>query len=175
MKLRLYAGTINYHESDEEWQNLHADVTERPIWRRDVGPVDPEFYIDFSSAISMTHLADLRFHEIVCHHVLEHMHPEQATNALANFFEYLRPGGVLDVEVPDFNEVCYAYANGDLDEEGAQQWVYGEKLPHHSEPDTHRSLHTAASLLRALRVAGFEEVPERIEAGYAARYRAVKP
>jgi len=40
--------------------------------------------------------------EIRAHHILEHFKPENKVRVMALFYELLKPGGILDIEVPLF-------------------------------------------------------------------------
>ena len=40
--------------------------------------------------------------EIRAHHILEHIRPENKVKVMALFFDLLKPGGMLDIEVPLF-------------------------------------------------------------------------
>jgi len=40
--------------------------------------------------------------EIRAHHILEHINPENKVKVMALFFDLLKPGGILDIEVPLF-------------------------------------------------------------------------
>lgn len=40
--------------------------------------------------------------EIRAHHILEHLRPENKVKVMALFFKLLKPGGILDIEVPLF-------------------------------------------------------------------------
>lgn len=171
-KRRLIAGTINSWPDDGEWVNFHLDVSDRGIWSRELDmTVQPDFVCDLAS---MPIFRDGMFDEVRAHHVLEHLAPDHAVMALAEVLRVLVPGGVLDVETPDIDRVCHAYVAGELDQDGLAQWLYGEQLPNHETSDSHRSLWTVDTLGRALRDHGFVS-GQPIDAGYATRYRAVKP
>ena len=38
--------------------------------------------------------------EIRAHHILEHFKPENKVKVMALFYDLLKPGGILDIEVP---------------------------------------------------------------------------
>lgn len=44
----------------------------------------------------------IRIDEIRCHHLLEHIRPEYKIKVMRLFYDMLRPGGILDIEVPLF-------------------------------------------------------------------------
>lgn len=175
MKIRLIAGTINHWADDDEWLNFHLDVNPRPIWDRSLSMgVLPDFVVDLAEPSEMAVFRDGMFNEVRLHHVLEHMAPPWVPVALAQIHRILTPGGILDIEVPDIEKVIRAYALGELDFPGLQQWVYGEFLNDgHRAADTHLSAWSESKLADALRDAGFQPGGPA-EAGYAARYWAVR-
>lgn len=175
-KFRLVAGTINHYEAEEGWMNVHLDIAPRPIWH---GPllvaVLPDIVADISDRSEITSsLRGAMFDEIRLHHVLEHVAPSRAGDALANCAWLLRDFGTLDVETPDFLRVARAWLEEELDDPGVEQWVYGEDLGENGTPaDSHRSIWTRPKLAGALAAAGFDP-GEPIDAGHAVRYRATR-
>lgn len=172
MKLRLHAGTINHWPDEKGFRNYHVDISPRPIWDRSINmAVLPDFVADIAS------LNDFRpgtFDEIRCHHVLEHLARARASLALEELHRVLKPGGTLDIEVPDVGKVCKAWLYDDLGHDGLVQWLYGEELPYHEPTDSHRYGWTGQLLRAALTDAGFEPGDE-VDAGLACRFVAVKP
>lgn len=172
MKRRLIAGTINHWADDAEWANYHLDISDRGVWSRDLETfVKPDFVTDIAAMIEVP--AET-FDEVRAHHVLEHLKSDRVEVAIEEVRRVLKPGGVFDVEVPDVGKVCLAYADGDLDLAGLRQWLYGETLAEHETADSHFSAFTAEWLAGILADHGFEPGDE-IDAGHAARFRAVKP
>lgn len=174
LKHRLIAGTINRYAPEDGWRNWHMDVSERPIWSAELAmSVRPEFVMDLGSPEVQAAFRPGMFDEIRSHHVLEHMSWPQAGLAVANARYLLKQSGIFDVEVPAVDKCIDAYAAGELSLEGLQQWLYGEELPEHQPGDSHRTAFTVSRLRGLLADNGF--VPgDEIEAGYAARFRAVR-
>lgn len=172
MKHRLIAGTINHWPDTEEWQNWSLDVSPRPVWSSDLSiAVLPNFVADIAGGLP--EFRSGMFDEIRCHHVLEHLTYRGAADAVLTFFRILRPDGVLDVEVPDFERISAAFAAGDLDWDGLQQWLHGEQLPQHQAGDSHRTSWTEPELRTVITRAGFD-LGHREESGLALRIRAWK-
>lgn len=170
MKTRLYAGTINRRYPEPGWINVHLDITDRGVWDPELEMnVLPEVVADIAKELPM--FRDGMFHEIVCHHVLEHLTVEQATHATRAFHRVLVEGGVLDLETPDVDMVCKAWAERKLDLPGLQQWLYGEYLG--DDADLHRTAYTMHTLNLLVVKNGFE-IAESFYNGYAATVRAVR-
>lgn len=169
-QFRLIGGTINQYLPEDGWENVHLDIANRQIWHQGLSIlVQPDLIAD----IAELQLPDESFDEIRYHHVMEHLPRERADMALAEAFRVLKIGGVLDIEVPDFDAVVRRWLDGDLDHDSAMQWVYGEHLSNHESGDSHRYGWTSALLSEALDASGFALV-EPIDAGLAVRFRATK-
>jgi SAM-dependent methyltransferase len=53
--------------------------------------------------------------EIRLHHTFEHFSRQWALKLLSNWHRWLKPGGVLVIEVPDFDELAKRYVSADLE------------------------------------------------------------
>jgi SAM-dependent methyltransferase len=186
VKERLILGTINYVPSEDGWHNTHCDASSRQIWNSDSGGVDVDFVMD---AAELTFL-DSSFDEVRMWHTLEHLTARRGRQAVGHVFRVLRPGGVFDVEVPDMDILCLewmrigeeffsgAVSEDEYDEQrrGLLQWFYSEDVegvlddPH---LNAHLSGWTEDLLSVLLSDVGFQ-VGDRVEAGFALRYRAQK-
>ncbi len=102
--------------------------------------------------------------EIYSRHMLEHLTFDQAKRTLAHWAEMLRPGGVLDINVPDLEaasrqlnlEGLSPYVPHQVtNEEHALRALYGWQ--NHPD-DFHRSGYTESLLRRALSEAGFDSI-----------------
>lgn len=172
MKYRLIAGTINQYQPEEGFTNIHMDISPRGIWLGDLKfAVLPDV---IGNIANMPDFRDEMFDAVRLHHVLEHLDYDSAISALHETWRVLKPGGILDIEVPDFDRVVRAWIAGELDDKGLQQWVYGEQLKNHEPGDSHRWGWWETPLRRELQIAGFE-VGEREETGLALRFVATKP
>jgi predicted SAM-dependent methyltransferase len=172
VRTRLIIGTINAWPDDTEWRNFTLDVQPRGIWHPELNMiVQPDFVAD------MTMLADFRdemFDEIRAHHVLEHVTRDDGVKALEQISRIVKRGGILDVEVPDLDRVTAAYTAGEIDADSARQWLLGEQLANHRDPDTHRMLWTEDELRVALEHSGYR-VGAREDTELALRFRAARP
>jgi 2-polyprenyl-3-methyl-5-hydroxy-6-metoxy-1,4-benzoquinol methylase len=176
VKLRLLAGTINDYTAEEGWKNYTLDVAERPVWDHDLeGFVMPDFIADITDGVELAGLREEMFDEIRFHHVLEHVPVDRAPAAVKTLFRLLKPGGELDIEVPNVDAFVRAYSDGELDLAGLSQWVLGEQLSSHTIYDCHRSVWTEQTIRGVLNAAGFRTPHEKIHVGYAIRFRAAKP
>lgn len=171
-RYRLVAGTINRYRAEDGWENVHVDVSPRAIWHPglDMG-VLPEFVADIAS---MPQFRDAMFDEVRAHHVLEHLTGDHGRLALREFNRILVPGGCLDVEVPDMDEIAKAWLDRRFSTDELQQWIYGEQLSNHEPGDSHRYAWDNAALRTALSDAGFL-TPTRMPGDLALRFRALTP
>lgn len=170
MKVRLLAGTINHWQDDEEWRNVHLDITDRPIYDSELNMMlAPDVVADLADELPM--FADESFDEVRCHHVLEHMNYERATLAVQSIHRVLKSDGVFDVETPDMGKIAKAWVNREHKESDLQQWIHGEDLQ--GAYDGHRYSFSARSLKTLIQNAGFQIV-ETPPTGLAVRYIAKK-
>jgi predicted SAM-dependent methyltransferase len=92
------------------------------------------------------------FSLLYCSHILEHCHRFAIVATLASWRNYLKPGGILRLAVPDFDAIVNWYADtGILDD--VMGLLYGRQ-------DYHLNRHTVVfnhqTLTRDLKRAGFE-------------------
>jgi predicted SAM-dependent methyltransferase len=123
----------------------------------------------------MVDFRDEMFDEVVMHHVIEHLPLREARSAFSETLRVLKVEGTFDIEVPDIDRVVRAWLADELDDDGFQQWVYGEQLTNHEPGDSHRYGWTESNLVRELNEAGFRLDHPREETGLALRFIARKP
>lgn len=170
-KVVLVAGTINHHPDTEDTRYVHLDASPRGIFDAELNIFfAPDVVADLSDELPM--FPKGIFDEVRCHHVLEHMTFEQSVLAMQAMARVLKPGGVLDVETPDFSLVAEAWVARGLNHKQLQQWVYGEDMK--GEFDVHRQALDATTLRGLVESAGLK-VTEAPDAGLSCRVIAVKP
>lgn len=170
MKVRLLAGTINHWQDDDEWRNVHLDITDRSIYDSSLNMMlRPDVVADLADELPM--FENEVFDEVRCHHVLEHMTYERATLAVRAIHRVLKHDGVFDVETPDMGRVAKAWVDQAHKESDLQQWIHGEDLG--GAFDGHRYSFSARSLKTLIQDAGFK-IMETPETGLAVRYVAQK-
>ncbi len=99
-------------------------------------------------------------------HVLEHIHPDRLGFVLGEFLRVLKPGGRVEISVPDMEELCKQLLSGNYK---ALEGIYG--IPIQGTP--HLTGFTSELLKDKLRDAGFVRVVVRKENGLTAT--AFKP
>lgn len=138
------------------------------VWTRGVDYV--------GSASGRMPFADNTFSTIYASHVLEHVPWYQVTDVLCEWYRILRPGGSVEIWVPDGLKIAKAFVDAENDEpSGIDQdgwyrfnptkdpalWAsgrifsYGDGKGTPSHHNWHRSLFSERSLMRHLKIAGF--------------------
>ncbi len=160
MRYRLIAGTINWYKPERGWFNIHLDVSDRGIFKHGEGFVQPEYVADIAN---MPDVETEHYDEVRCHHVLEHLHRQRAPLAIREFHRVLKPGGVLDVQVPDMRWLARQLADEKIPDDGILTVMYGEDCAHWTDGDAqvHHWGFTEETLTALLVDNGFE-VMERI-------------
>lgn len=139
---------------------LQVDLRDAPgIFRADIRKLPEDWANQFDIARS--------------HHVLEHFGFGETEEVLAEWFKIIKPGGYLEVHVPDMESVAQAIVDGRMDiwVQGAifgdqghpfwQQTPYGgydenqRFLSHSYQHNHHKAGFTAKSLAESLHKAGF--------------------
>lgn len=87
--------------------------------------------------------------EVRASHVLEHFPHTQIAAVLADWVRALKPGGVLKIAVPDFQQIAQAYLEGQ--NVPLQGFVMGGQI---DPDDFHRAIFDAESLVELMRAAG---------------------
>lgn len=97
-------------------------------------------------------VADNSVDRLYCSHVLEHFGHRETLDVLKEWVRVLKPGGILQVAVPDFHWCHVAYAQGRKDVP-VEAYLYGGQT---DENDFHKSAFTEESLRVLLHAAGLE-------------------
>jgi predicted SAM-dependent methyltransferase len=166
VKLRLLAGTINDYTAEDGWKNFTLDVSERKVWDHDLESfVMPDFLADVADGVELADMREEMFDQIRFHHVLEHIPIDRAPAAVRTLYRLLKPGGELDIEVPDVDVIVRAYIAGDLALEGLAHTIY----------DCHRSVWTERTIRGVLSASGFRTPHSKSVSEYAVRFLARRP
>lgn len=173
MKYRLIAGTINRYEPEEGWENIHLDASPRPIWHPGLGmAVNPEMVEDLAD---LSVFKNKLFDAVRLSHVLEHLTGNDGVKAIYEVYRVTKPGGTLDIEVPDLDQLCSSWLAGDRPRADLLQWFYSEDFP---MPDAHLNAHrygyNEETLRELVAEAGYVNI-EREDAGLAVRLLAQRP
>ncbi len=136
----------NYYKSEV----TRADVLSK---RKEPRYVVADRFQDITSLDYSQNSADL----IVCVQTLEHLTKEEVDRALNNWHSILKPGGVLHVDVPDFEETAKLLLAQDSEE--AKEWYY--RLIYGSQKDNfsiHKDGYSEKKLRNILGEHGFREI-----------------
>ncbi|MBT0957764.1 methyltransferase domain-containing protein [Alphaproteobacteria bacterium KMM 3653] len=135
--------------------HLGCGVKHIPGWFHiDALPLD---HVDHVGPVEdLSFIEDNTVELIYACHVLEHFGRKTYTEALAEWFRVLKPGGVLRIAVPDFNAAATLYKAGTLPNgiEGVRGLVCGGQRDQY---DFHGMIFDEASLSEALKGLGFSE------------------
>ncbi len=96
---------------------------------------------------------------IVCVQTLEHLTKDEVSRALENWHTILKPGGVLHIDVPDFEETARLLLAQDSEEE--KEWYY--RLIYGSQKDEfsiHKDGYSKEKLSRILTSHGFKNLTQ---------------
>ena len=168
MKLNVGSGVPRGSYCQPEWLNID-DAPE--------GTIRPKAGVNFQkiSVLAMPEDWANKFEEIHCVHMLEHMNRNLRQQVMTALHRVLVPGGLLCLEVPDFEEVVSnlhaAYMTRDL--ESIHIWktsIYGKQR---YDGDAHHWGFDAEHLKELAQKAGFHEMetwtnsnPEKMISGH---------
>ena len=116
-------------------------------------------------------VADRLYDLVYASHVLEHIPWFKTARALREVFRILKPGGVLEVWVPDFDKILEAYGAGRCGDDWRKHnprsdpwlWFNGRLFTYGPAPNWHRAVFDARSLRSRLKQAGFGNVHKLTE------------
>lgn len=92
--------------------------------------------------------------EIFTAHLLEHLTPTQAEEAIVHWKSLLKPGGVLAIVTPDFHYLAKSYLEGGIPlDEMTNLYVFS-----YVQESLHRSLWDQANLFQLLMRHGFKDL-----------------
>jgi predicted SAM-dependent methyltransferase len=93
--------------------------------------------------------------EIRACHLLEHFSYTETVYILKGWRSILYPGGKIHIEVPNFSWQTRAHTNGEITDEEAVYYIYGEQ---NYEENTHKAGFTEELLQANLIAAGFKDI-----------------
>lgn len=139
------------------------------------GKSGPELFYDKSLFIARWGLDSLpfqndRFDLVYAAHVLEHVSWTNTQAALKEVFRVLKPGGGVEIWVPDFQYLVECYLQRKCGDDwrhenptgDAMTWLNGRLFTYGPEPNFHKACFDSKSLARHLLDAGFTN-PLRID------------
>jgi predicted SAM-dependent methyltransferase len=111
-------------------------------------------------------IADDTYDLLYASHVLEHVAWFRTTLALRETCRVLKPGGVLEVWVPDFTKIVDSFRRGRCGDNWRKhnplghpwRWLNGRVFAYGPEPNWHKAVFDAQNLRDHLREAGFVDV-----------------
>src|SRR5215471_235356 len=128
--------------------NLDYPLTEHSVQRKSVAD-------QFANLLDLKYPAET-IDEVRLHHVFEHFSRPHACALLAGWNSWLKPKGILHIEVPDFEETAKAvlssFASGQAQAVGLRH-IFGSQEAHWAY---HLEGYTAARLGKFLEQFGFE-------------------
>ena len=98
------------------------------------------------------------YDEIYASHVLEHFYPDETPQVLKNWFQALRPGGVLRLAVPDLRLIMANCVESHTFGKDLNAPLFGDYRKVALEPDRHKQAFVQETLTDLLITAGFTEV-----------------
>ncbi len=116
-------------------------------------------------------IADGTYDLVYASHVLEHVPWFKTIQALREAFRVLRPGGSIEVWVPDFDTIIDSYRAGRCGDNWRKYnprsdpwlWLNGRLFTYGPDPNWHRAAFDAQSLRSSLEHAGFRDVHKLTE------------
>jgi len=125
--------------------------------------IDTFPHVDYQSEVSkLPMFADNSVDLIYCCHTFEYFDRFQAPDILKEWRRVLKPGGILRLAVPDFENITKVYLKyGDLDHQGILGPLYGRieiETADGKKTLYHRTTYDFNSLRKVLETAGFSKV-----------------
>ena len=165
---------------------LHASYI-GPEWAELRLDIDPDVEPDVVASITdMSPVPDASVDAVCSRHNIEHVFAHEVTQAIAEFFRVLRPGGEVMLATPDLQGVAKAIASGRLEDPLYQSqagaitpldvvYGYGPQIAEGREYMAHRTGFTRGTLTRRLGSAGFVGIDVARKAPYELVARATRP
>jgi predicted SAM-dependent methyltransferase len=93
--------------------------------------------------------------EIRASHVLEHFGKNEVQSVLRDWVDKLRPGGILQIAVPDFDKIASAYVNQVKQEHSPDKYIMGGQ---DDANDFHKSIFNKEVLTKLMEAAGLQNI-----------------
>lgn len=149
---------------------------------------DPQLEPDMLASIVAMPMIPNEFHDAVfASHVLEHLYAHEVASALAEFYRVLKPGGIVDIRVPDLQSIGgkiamdqagdTLYQNGTFGAVAPLDLLYGHRgsVANGNILMAHKTGFTKSVLTRALKTAGFGDITsDTLTQQYELRVMATK-
>lgn len=118
----------------------------------------PDTNPDFIATIShLPMIEDNSVEEIMCIHVIEHLHTWEVQDTLAEWYRVLQPGGKVAVECPDLDKCIHNYLTDPKHPERGLQGIFGDQK-YNNPLMTHHWCYTVGELSDRLRRARFVRI-----------------
>ena len=126
--------------------------------------------VEWGDIVKGLPISDASCKAIYCSHVLEHMSLDECKKALSNTLQYLRPGGVFRLVLPDLEYFVNEYI-ADVSDDSASRFMVGTSLgiekrdrtlsgllKHWMGSSSHLWMWDYKSMSNELREAGFNDI-----------------
>lgn len=138
-----------------------------------------------TSIVAMPMIADEKYEAIFASHVLEHLYCHEVAMAIGELFRVLKPGGVLDIRVPDLqciggklalDQADYAIYNSPIGTIAPLDMIYGHRgsVGAGNLFMGHKFGFTQGVLKRYLQNAGFSKIEIDRKTEYELKVKATK-
>ena len=121
----------------------------------------PDFKPDrVDNALELKSYANGAIDEIVMFHLFEHLTYDEAIIGLKRWYELLREGGKLIIEMPDANRCLTMIGRGKERRELGVIGIYGYEpdIKKHGRSFTHKFLWARRHIIKEYKIAGFKKI-----------------
>ena len=141
--------------------------------RVDIDPdAEPDVLCDLMDVAD--HFEEKSADEVRAYHVLEHVPPGETFRAIRTWRYLLRPGGTLDIVVPDIDWAMCGYADGSLPMTVVLKTLYGAD-PTATQWMPHLTGFSRGALKRMFAVTGFIKIEHSYPKEGELHVRGVRP
>lgn len=151
IKVNIGCGKWNF---GEDWD--HLDMVQAPHIK--------------SCDIFLSYYEDNSIDIIYASHILEYFDPVTTDVMLRSWRQKLKPGGLLQIAVPDFKALCEMYIEEHSPIEDLLGPMFGRIIPAAGPIIYHRTAFDLRSLSKHLHNAGFDQI-KQIETGFYKQFK----